>query len=208
MNSTNPSRMVDERVWLTQYFERYQASIFQTDVYEQLIELKDRFMQVQARGKKAILAGNGGSAAIASHCAVDFTKNAGIRCVNFNEADLITCFANDYGYERWLEKALGFYADEGDLIILISSSGKSPNMVNAAHYAASRGLDVVTFTGFAESNSLKACGVLNFWVKSRVYNVIEMTHHIWLLAVCDLLAGAEDTTQGLKARPEPVRAKA
>ena len=72
---------------------------------------------------------------MASHVAVDFTKAAGIRAINFNEADLLTCFANDYGYENWVVKALEFYADEGDLVILVSSSGQSPNMLNGAKQA-------------------------------------------------------------------------
>ncbi len=180
---------MDERKWLVDYFNRYQQSIFQSDISWDLIQLKNLVTETQGAGKKVILAGNGGSAAIASHCAVDFTKNAGIRCINFNEADLITCFANDYGYEHWLHKALEFYADGGDLVILISSSGKSPNMIQAAKYGISKRLRVVTFTGFAEDNPLKALGQINFWVNSRAYNVIEMTHHIWLLAVCDLIIG-------------------
>jgi len=134
-----------------------------------------------------ILVGNGGSAAIASHGAVDLTKTAGIRSVNFNEAGLITCFANDYGYENWVRKALEFYADEGDLIILISSSGKSPNMVKGGQYAFERGFKLVTFTGFSSSNPLKALGRINFWVESQQYNIIENTHLIWLLAACDLV---------------------
>ena len=81
-------------------------------------------------GKKIILVGNGGSAAMASHVAVDFTKAARIRAVNFNESDLLTCLSNDYGYERWVEMALEFYADPGDLVILISSSGTMAMAVN------------------------------------------------------------------------------
>ena len=181
------SRVAD-RAWLTRYFEQYRATVLQADVLDQLVELRDRLRKTHARGGKVILAGNGGSAAMASHCAVDFTKVGGIRAINFNEADLITCFANDYGYERWVEKALESYADAGDCVILISSSGKSPNIVNAARAAKARGLEVVTFTGFEAGNPLRAEGALNFWVNSRSYNVIEMTHHIWLLAVCDLLA--------------------
>lgn len=178
-----------EKQWLFDYFALYQKSIFGTEVVDGLIQLKNLLTKVKAEGKKAIFAGNGGSAAIASHCAVDFTKCARTRCVNFNEADLITCFANDYGYERWLEKALEFYADTGDAVILISSSGKSLNMVNAARYARNTGLTLVTFTGFSEKNPLKELGQLNFWVDSRAYNIVEMTHQIWLLAVCDLIIG-------------------
>jgi len=95
-----------EQQFLKDYFDQYRRSIFCTDVTKELIDLKNLIVGVHAMGRKTIIAGNGGSAAIASHCAVDFTKNAGIRCINFNEADLITCFANDYGYENWLAKAL------------------------------------------------------------------------------------------------------
>ena len=189
MITTKRTRASNEQAWLTDYLARYRETIFQDDVVAQLIELKDWLLEAQAKGKKAIFAGNGGSAAMASHCSVDFTKNAKIRCINFNEADLITCFANDYGYAWWLQKAIEHYADDGDLVVLISSSGKSPNMVNAARFSRERGLKVVTFTGFASDNPLKTLGHLNVWVDSRAYNVIEMTHHIWLLAVCDLIIG-------------------
>ena len=159
------------------------------ELAKQMVRLKDLFEETQLRGSKVIIAGNGGSAAIASHCSVDLTKSAGIRCVNFNEADLITCLANDYGYEKWLAKALELYADDGDLVVLISSSGSSPNMIAAGRYANERELGLVTFTGFDVGNPLRALGLLNFWVDSRAYNLVEMTHHMWLLIVCDLIIG-------------------
>ena len=146
-------------------------------------------LEVKKYGKKVIIAGNGGSAAMASHVAVDFTKQGGIRTVNFNEADLITCFANDYGYEHWVAKAVEFYGDEGDVVILISSSGSSENIVNAAKAAKKLGMTVITFSGFASDNPLKQEGVLNFWLNSKSYNIVESTHQIWLLMVCDLIVG-------------------
>ena len=124
---------------------------------------------------------------MASHVAVDFTKAASIRAINFNEADLITCFANDYGYENWVGKALEAYADPGDLAILISSSGKSQNILNAAEKANEMGLSLITVSGFLTDNPLRKLGDLNLWVDSCEYNVIEMTHHIWLLAIVDYL---------------------
>lgn len=183
---------MDEKQWLLEYFDRYRASITGADVQDRLIELKDLMKNVHAAGRKTIMAGNGGSAAIANHCAVDFTKNAHVRCIHFNDPGLITCLANDYGYACWLEKALEFYADSGDLIILISSSGSSANMIRAAQYTREKGLKTVTFTGFSNNNPLKALGQLTFWVDSRAYNIVEMTHHIWLLAVCDLIIGSAE----------------
>ena len=183
---------MNEQAWLNEYLERYRTCLFQEPVLQQLIELKRLLKATHETNRKTILAGNGGSAAMASHVAVDLTKNAGVRCMNFNEADLITCFANDFGYEHWVAKALEFYAEAGDLVILISSSGRSPNMINAARYARERGLRVVTFTGLAPDNPLRALGELNVWVDSRAYNIVEMTHHIWLLAVCDLIIGSAE----------------
>jgi D-sedoheptulose 7-phosphate isomerase len=193
---------MDERAWLADYFERYHAILGRTDVFADLIRLKTLMTAAHVRGGKTIIAGNGGSAAMASHCAVDFTKNAGIRCVNFNEADLITCLANDYGYAWWLKKAIELYADMGDVVVLISSSGKSPNMLNAAEYAAAKGLTVVTFTGFAAGNPLRRLGQLNFWVDSQAYNIVETMHQLWLLSVCDLVIGrAEYPASDVVAAP-------
>lgn len=142
----------------------------------------------KARGGRVILAGNGGSAGMAAHVAVDFTKNAGLTALTFNEAGLITCFANDYGYELWVEKAIEFYSQKDDLVILISSSGQSKNMTNAAKKSMELGLRVVTISGFKDDNPLRKLGHVNLWVNSSHYNYVEMTHHIWLLAGMDWLA--------------------
>ncbi len=178
-----------DREWLADYFDLYRQSLFGSDASGQIIQLRDDMRTVTETGGKILIGGNGGSGAIASHCAVDLTKNAGLRSVCFSDPSMITCFANDYGYERWVEKALSFYADKGDLVILISSSGKSPNIVNGARYAKGEGLKVATFSGFAADNPLRTSGDLNFWVDSRAYNIVEMTHQIWLLAACDLAIG-------------------
>jgi len=150
----------------------------------------DMIRNCHARGNKIIVAGNGGSAAIASHVAVDLTKIAGIRAITFNEADLITCFANDFGYENWVAHALRFYADKGDIAILLSSSGCSPNMIRAAETAKQIGLEVITLTGFDAGNPLRNTGGdLNLWIDNRLYNIVESVHQLWLLSVIDLIAG-------------------
>ena len=194
----------DQRQWLAEYFERYRASLFGIDVRDRLIELRDLMARAQESGRKTIVAGNGGSAAIASHCALDFTKNAGVRCVCFNDAMLISALANDCGYDRWLEKALELHADPGDVVVLISSSGRSANMVRAAAYARQAGLATVTFTGFARDNPVGALGQLSFWVDSKAYNIVENTHQIWLLAVCDLLIGAAEYPVASRSDTDPV----
>ncbi len=158
---------------------------------EILIKVAEIIKTVSRNSKKIIIVGNGGSAAIASHVAVDLTKAAKVRAINLNEAALITCFANDYGYEKWVSEALCAYADKGDLAILISSSGKSPNILNGAIKAKELGLQVVTLSGFESNNSLRKLADIELWADSSNYNVVEMTHQIWLLAIVDYVIACQ-----------------
>ena len=133
--------------FFSEYFQAITNSV--ADVDGQLLYQAAKFIQQsQANGGKIIFVGNGGSAAMASHLSVDLTKAANIRAINFNEADLITCFANDYGYENWVARALEAYADEHDVVVLISSSGKSPNIVNGVSQARKLGTPIITLSGF------------------------------------------------------------
>jgi len=157
---------------------------------EQLEQVKDALVSASKKGNKSIIVGNGGSAAIASHFAVDLTKNAKVRCINFNESDLITCFANDYGYEHWIEKAVEFYGDEGDVFIGISSSGSSDNILNGCRAAREKNFSkVITFSGMNSENPLRKLGDINLWVNSKAYNQIENIHQFWLLAIVDVIIG-------------------
>ena len=161
-----------------------------TEVITALSQVKLALVKACENGKKIIIVGNGGSAAIASHFSVDITKNAGIRCVNFNEPGLITCFSNDYGYENWVAKAVEFYGDEGDVLIAISSSGRSRNIMNGCKAAREKRFSsVITFSGFESDNPFRQLGDINLWVDSKAYNFVENIHQLWLLAVVDLIIG-------------------
>ncbi|GAG16107.1 unnamed protein product [marine sediment metagenome] len=170
------------------YFDKLTEKIKDVDL-DMLNQATEMIVSTSRNGGKTIIVGNGGSAATASHVSVDLTKNANVRSVNFNEADMLTCFSNDYGYEKWVEKAVDFYADSGDLVILISSSGTSKNIINGGRRANAMGLKVITFSGFSPDNPLQQHGDINFWVDSKSYNIIEMTHSIWLLAIVDQIIG-------------------
>ena len=180
---------MDEKNFIRDCLDQYKASLIENDVSEKLILLKKSLLDAKAKNKKVIIAGNGGSSAIASHVSVDFTKQGGIRTVNFNEYDLITCFSNDYGYENWLSKAVEFYADKEDNLILISSSGKSKNILNAAIEGKKKQMHITTLTGFSKDTELSNLADISLWVDSKAYNIIENTHQIWLLIVCDMLVG-------------------
>ncbi|MDA9703750.1 SIS domain-containing protein [Candidatus Pelagibacter bacterium] len=182
---------MSEKIFLNNYFNNLKKLIsFEDEEIVKLQNTKNILVETHKKKKKTLIFGNGGSAAIASHFSVDLTKNAKIRCVNFNESDLLTCFSNDFGYEKWVEKAIEFYSDEGDSVILISASGNSPNMVNAAKNAKKNKINkIITLTGNDKNNKLSKLGDINFWVNSKAYNLIENTHQILLLSLVDLIIG-------------------
>ena len=185
--------MTDEK-FLQNYFNHLKKLIsFENSELNKLQEVKKILVETNKNKNKTMIFGNGGSAAIASHFSVDLTKNAKIRCVNYNESDLLTCFSNDFGYEKWVEKAIEFYGDEGDSLILISAGGNSPNMLNAASYAKKNKINkIITFTGNDRNNKLSKIGDINFWVNSKAYNLIENTHQILLLSLVDLIIGKSE----------------
>jgi D-sedoheptulose 7-phosphate isomerase len=171
------------------YFDRYKNLAFNKETYTLLNDFKAIALKVKKNDSKLIFAGNGASAAISAHAAVDFTKQAKVRGITFNEADLITCYSNDYGYENWMSEALKSYHKKNDAVVLTSVSGESPSTVNAAKTAIDLGLKVITFSGKSSKNELKSIGDINFWVDSNAYNIVECIHMIWVTTVIDSIVG-------------------
>ena len=173
------------------YFDKYKSSInlLLDSIDPILIKKSVSLISKKITNKnKIFIVGNGGSSSIASHVSVDFAKVANVPSSTFNNSNLITCFANDYGYANWVKEAIKAYASNDDLLILISSSGKSKNIVNAAEYCNSKKIDLITLSGFSYTNPLNQMGNVNFHINSENYNYIEMTHHIILVSIVDIFA--------------------
>ena len=147
-------------------------------------------------GRAVIWVGNGGSAAIASHISVDFFK-AGARSLSFNDGPMLTCMGNDYGYDRVFSRPIEFCAAPGDVLIAISSSGRSANILNAVAAARDRGGAVLSLSGFEAANPLRALGDWNFYVASGVYGFVETVH----AAICHALYDA--WAERVHGRPIP-----
>ena len=155
---------------------------------KKISQIEEMILKTKKKGGRVIICGNGGSSATASHVAVDLSLNGNIKTINFNEYDLITCFANDFGYENWVKKSLEIYANKNDLLILLSCSGNSKNLVNANLFAKKKGIKTITFTGCKKVNKLnKIKNNINLWIDSNKYNVIEIIHHMILLNIIDSL---------------------
>ncbi|MFC2118137.1 SIS domain-containing protein [Bacteroidota bacterium] len=182
---------MNQKYFLTSYLNDFSDLVKPDEIIvDKLEKLANLLKDVHNMGNKILIFGNGGSAAIASHFSLDLTKNGNLRCVNFNEANLITCFANDYGYEHWVEKAVEFYGDKGDVFIGISSSGLSKNILNGCRAAREKNFSkLITLSGMSADNPLRKMGDINLWIDSKAYNHIENIHQIWLLAVVDMIIG-------------------
>ena len=133
------------------------------------------------------LIGNGGSAAVASHIANDLTNMGSLRAHVLHDPALLTCLANDYGYEQIYSKQIQKFAKQTDLLIAISSSGQSKNILNAANAMAEIGGTVFTLTGFDSNNPLREVGNFNYWIDSHDYGIVEIGHLFFLHHLTNLL---------------------
>jgi D-sedoheptulose 7-phosphate isomerase len=148
-----------------------------------------RARAAHAAGRKLIFCGNGASASIASHMATDYSKNGGLRALALNDPVMLTTLSNDIGYAEVFSRQIGYYAQPGDLLVAISASGRSPNVLAAAAAAREALCGVVTFSGLSPDNPLRRLGDLNFFVGADEYGFVEITHLALLHAVLDLSLG-------------------
>ncbi len=142
-----------------------------------------------AEGRKLIFIGNGGSAGIASHMATDYSKNGNLRALAMNDGSMLTCLANDLGYENVFAKQIDLHAIGGDLLIAISSSGRSANILKAASLARERGCHIITLSGFGADNPLRKLGDINFYLHSSQYGFVEIGHLTVCHAILDFACG-------------------
>ncbi len=154
--------------------------------YHEAVSQALRFiLDTQVKNGKVIMVGNGGSAGIASHMTVDYWKNGNIRSVAFNDTSLLTCVANDFSYEEVFSTPIEMFADEGDILFAISSSGSSKNILNAVKAAHEKGCKVVTFSGFDPDNPLRSMGDINFYIPASSYGYVEILHNLIIHQILD-----------------------
>jgi D-sedoheptulose 7-phosphate isomerase len=150
------------------------------------------------RGKRILIVGNGGSAGICSHMATDISKNGGMRATAFNDGAVLTCLGNDYGYEHVFAKQVEWHATDGDILVAISSSGRSPNILNAVSVGQEKKCKVVTLSGFSADNPLRSMGELNFFLASPEYGFVEVGHLTIMHAALDIQLGWGHTSPNVR----------
>ena len=148
---------------------------------------KIAFLLHKFQDKKVYFFGNGASAAISSHLASDIFKALNIRTGVIHDPSILTCFANDFGYNKVFEKYLEHDKSSNDLIILVSSSGRSENIINAAKYAKKTESTVVVLTGSTPSSILEEHSDILIKINSKYYNILECIHMSILCCAVDCL---------------------
>lgn len=175
------------REFAKNYFNNFLALINSIRVTSKAGDILDYYQGIEKAGKliikqvtsghKLVFIGNGASAAISSHMSTDFWKNGRMRAIAFNDSSLLTCISNDCGYKHVFSKPIEMFTDKGDILIAISSSGKSENILLGVQSARSKGCKVITLSGFDNNNPLSSLGDYNFYVPSKSYGLVEIIHH-------------------------------
>lgn len=180
------------------YLDKFQSVLSQTittdqegrslvldEAFKQSVE---KLKQVKANRNYVYLIGNGGSSGIVSHGGIDFLNACGFKAQALTDNSLLTCMANDYGYENVFAQPFKTLIEKGDIVIAISSSGKSENIVNACKVARQAGANLITFSGFKSDNPLRKEGDFNFWLDSPNYGIVEIGHSLLLHHIVDQLS--------------------
>ncbi len=154
-----------------------------------LIKSYNEILKVNKKKGKILIFGNGANISNAAHFATDMTKNGKIKTLVLNDPNLITCFSNDYGFDKWIEKAILYYAKSKDLVIFLSASGTSKNLVNAAKFCKKRKIKTLSITGFKKNNPLLKNSSYKIWINSFSYNLIEVIQATILSSFVDKKIG-------------------
>ena len=157
----------------------------------------DWTVQIRERKRTIFLIGNGASASIASHVAADLAKNAHVHTEVFTDLALITAIANDLSFKEIFSEPLKRRLVSGDMVVAISSSGQSPNILQAAETTLKLGGKVVTLSAMNSENPLRRLGDLNFYIPADTYGMAETCHaailHYWI----DRTISTNQVTKGL-----------
>lgn len=189
---------VCEKLMDNQYIKELIEKIEHTEIWIGTVEkcsdynrgiklLVDVFTKHKEEQSQLFFIGNGGSSAIASHMTADFMKNGGMNTYSLYDNAVTTCMGNDYGYEHIFSKPMDFLVKEGDLVVAISSSGTSCNIINAIKAAHRKNATVITLTGFEADNNAKQMGDINVYVPCEKYGIVESIHNLILQQIVDLI---------------------
>ena len=129
--------------------------------------------------------GNGASASIASHFSLDYFKAGQIRTNTFNDLSALTAYGNDISFDEVFAYPISRTIDKDDMLIAVSSSGNSPNIVRGLEAAKVNGAFLLTLSGMKSNNKIKKIGDINMYFPEMDYGPTECAHTIMLHHILD-----------------------
>lgn len=180
--------MFNDSEW-AEYIETYRSLLSDSSIVEKISSIAELINSCSQNGGTILFFGNGASASLASHAALDFTKQAKVKSQVFHDPSYITAISNDAGYDNWIDVTLGLYARPQDCCVFISVSGESECIIRGAQKAKSLGIPVIAFTGKNPNNSLQAIANQTLHIPSDAYNIVEGMHSILLTGCVDSVIG-------------------
>lgn len=135
---------------------------------------------VQAQGGMIFFCGNGASCSMAEHMSHDWFQNAKVNTYTVSETAHITAISNDISYADVFAYRIERVLSEKDILVTVSSSGNSPNVVRAIEEAKKKGAFVITVSGKKADNQSRKLGDLNFYVPLDTYGLVESAHAVLL----------------------------
>lgn len=187
---------LDQQLDIQTYFDDYNSVLREfldkKENRDGLMSAIEILKQTRKDGTKIVLVGNGGSSAVAEHMAIDFIKNVGLQALTISGSPMLTTFSNDYGYEKVFQKGIEILANNNDVLIAISSSGTSKNILNACDAAKAKNMQIITLSGFSPDNPLRKKGNINFWVNSKAFGYVELIHNLILHYMSDAIIGSAE----------------
>ncbi len=175
----------------------YTTRLGEIDAHDALQMAHFLLEQVSRVSGTVYVIGNGGSAGIASHFCTDLLRTLNVSATTLSDANMLTCFANDFGYENVYKMPLERNLRANDLLVAISSSGQSENILAAAKVAKEKKVTLVTLSGFDADNPLCKLGDLNFWLDSHDYGLVETGHFSLLHTIVDTFNGCKKKSNSL-----------
>lgn len=161
------------------------------DINQGFEEILKTLKNIKRSGNKIILIGNGASATMADHYAIDLSKNLNFKTISFNQSASLTAIGNDISFDKVFSHPLILYGEKNDLLLAISSSGNSKNIIEAIKVANRKNMKVLTLSGMKHSNKIRTIGTYNIYYPAKTYGLVESAHALILHYLIDMLKDTE-----------------
>ena len=164
----------------------YSISQNPSDIETFFTKINSILHSIQKSNNKIYFFGNGASAAFANHMALDFSKNGGILSYSLSDSSLLTALSNDYSYDDASVEFLKIYKiNKNDLVITISSSGNSTNIINVIDYCNNNNINTLSLSGLKPDNLSNKKSKFSVFVPAYTYGIVECCHQVIIHSILD-----------------------